>query len=82
MLSFLNFSVSAQNSILIKNINIWDGTSAQLTNNGSVLIEDNLIVNIARKVVAPEGTIIIDGKRKTLIPGLSDVRVHLALTMG
>jgi imidazolonepropionase-like amidohydrolase len=67
---------------LIKNINIWDGTSAQLTNNGSVLIEDNLIVNIARKVDASEGTIIIDGKRNTLIPGLSDVHVHLALTMG
>jgi imidazolonepropionase-like amidohydrolase len=67
---------------LIKNINIWDGTSAQLTNNGSVLIEDNLIVNIARKVDASEGTIIIDGKRNTLIPALSDVRVHLALTMG
>ena len=81
-LSFLNFNVSAQNSILIKNINIWDGTSTQLTNNVNVLIEDNLIVNIARQIDAPKGATIIDGKRNTLIPGLSDVHVHLALTMG
>jgi imidazolonepropionase-like amidohydrolase len=81
-LSFLNSNVSAQNSILIKNINIWDGTSTQLTNNVNVLIEDNLIVNIARQIDAPKGATIIDGKRNTLIPGLSDVHVHLALTMG
>ncbi len=72
----------AQESILIKNVNVWNGTSTQLTKNSDVLIEGNLITKVARDIVPSNETTIIDGGGKTLIPGLSDVHVHLALTMG
>lgn len=80
--AFFHYGSTAQNSILIKDVNVWDGTSGQLENNVSVLIEQNLIKQVAKSIEAPKGTLIIDGSGKTLIPGLSDAHVHLALTMG
>lgn len=82
VVAFLNFNVTSQNITLIKNVNVWDGTSSQLNKGVSVLIEKNLIVTVAKDIDAPKGATIIDGKGKTLIPGLSDAHVHLALTMG
>ena len=75
-------SAIAQNHILIKNVNVWDGTSVQLNENMDVLIQNNLILEVAKDINAPEGATIIEGDNKTLIPGLSDMHVHLALTMG
>lgn len=84
LLLFTCFSIglTAQNTILIKNANVWDGTSNTLDKNVSVLIEQNLIKQVAKNIAEPEGAQVIDGSGKTLIPGLSDVHVHLALTMG
>ncbi|MFT5890579.1 MAG: imidazolonepropionase-like amidohydrolase [Dokdonia sp.] len=81
-LSISQLSVHAQNTILIKNVNVWDGTSADLHKNVDVLIQENLIIDVAKNITIPKGATIIDGTGKTLIPGLSDVHVHLALTMG
>ena len=78
----LGTSISAQDTILIKNVNVWDGTSDKLKENHSVLIIGNLIEDVAKKIDVPENTTIIDGKGKTLIPGLSDAHVHLAMTLG
>jgi imidazolonepropionase-like amidohydrolase len=80
--ALFHLGIFAQNSILIKNANVWDGTSNQLSNNMNVLIENNLIKQITKKIEAPPGATIVDGSGKTLIPGLSDAHVHLALTMG
>jgi imidazolonepropionase-like amidohydrolase len=71
----------AQNNILIKNVNIWDGTSNSLNTNFNVLIEDNLIKEVAKNISEPNGAIVIDGHGNTLIPGLSDAHVHLSATM-
>ncbi|MCJ7468194.1 MAG: amidohydrolase family protein [Maribacter sp.] len=76
------FGLTAQSSILIKNANVWDGTSNQLNISMSVLIEKNLIAQVAKNIPAPEGALVIDGSGKTLIPGLSDAHVHLASTLG
>ncbi len=81
-LSVSSLSIHAQSAILIKNINVWDGTSTDLHTNIDVLIEDNLIIDVAKNIKTPKGASIIDGSGKTLIPGLSDAHVHLALTMG
>ena len=83
ILAFTLFSclLSAQSSILIKNVNVWDGTSNQLKNNYSVLVEDNLIRSVERNIPEPNGALIINGVGKTLIPGLSDAHVHLQTTM-
>lgn len=76
------FLSTAQSSTLIQNVSVWDGNSETLTPNLNVLITDNLIVDVAKKISAPEGAIIIDGNGNTLIPGLSDMHVHIATTMG
>jgi len=81
-IAFFSANISAQNTIVIENVNVWDGTSTKLKNDVSVLIEDNLIANVSKSIKAPQDATIIDGKGKTLIPGLSDAHVHLALTMG
>ena len=78
---FFSLGLSAQNSTLIKNVSVWDGTSDTLEKNMNVLIEDNLIKLVSKKISEPQGTTIIDAGGKTLIPGLSDVHVHLSANM-
>jgi imidazolonepropionase-like amidohydrolase len=67
---------------LIKNVNVWDGTSDKLKKGFSVLVENNLIKQVGKNISAPDNARIIDGGGKTLIPGLSDAHVHLSATMG
>ncbi len=82
LLIFFNSSLFAQSNTLIKNVHVWDGTSNQLNKNMDVLIEGNRIKKVAKNILEPNSALVIDGSGKTLIPGLSDVHVHLALTMG
>jgi len=76
----MSFSLRAQNIILIKNINVWDGTSNELKNDFNVLIHDNLIISVNKNLSVPDSALINDGKGGTLVPGLSDAHVHLSLT--
>ncbi|MEM7146938.1 MAG: amidohydrolase family protein [Verrucomicrobiota bacterium] len=64
--------------ILIENVNIFDGKTDGLTP-GAVLIEDNLIVEVGEGLDAPEGARVIDGKERTLMPGLIDGHAHLMI---
>lgn len=73
-------SANAQ-TILITNVNVWDGTSDKLKS-ADVLIEKNLITQVKANIKAPEGATIIDGKGGTLIPGLIDMHSHLATSEG
>ncbi|PIB38279.1 metal-dependent hydrolase family protein [Maribacter sp. 4G9] len=78
----IGIAVYSQHNILIKNVNVWDGTSDKLDKNLSVLIKDNLIIKVGKSISEPNGATVIDGAGKTLIPGLSDAHVHLSATMG
>lgn len=80
--SLFSLLLVAQNSILIKNVNVWDGIGEDLKMNYDVLVVDNLIEEVEKNITSEKGTIIIDGMGKTLIPGLSDAHVHLAMTLG
>jgi imidazolonepropionase-like amidohydrolase len=64
--------------ILIQNVKIFDGVNDKLTP-GHVLIENNLIKQVGAIQTAPKGTKVIDGGGRTLMPGLMDAHVHLAL---
>ena len=64
--------------ILIQNVRIFDGVNDKLTP-GHVLIENNLIKQVGAIQTAPKGTKVIDGGGRTLMPGLMDAHVHLAL---
>lgn len=69
------------NKVVFENVNIFDGKSEQLVLNQNVLIEGNKIVSISPAPIARTSSmVIIDGKGKTLMPGLIDVHVHMIFT--
>lgn len=72
-------AVKAQSTttILIKNANVFDGTSDKLQMGQSVLIEGNQIKKIAPTIDAPEGATVIDAEGNTLTPGFIDIHTHL-----
>lgn len=63
---------------LISNVKIFDGKTNKLTP-GSVLIEDNLIKEVGAGIKSPEGATEIDGKGRTLMPGLIDGHAHVMI---
>ena len=65
-------------STLISNVNIFDGRSEKLTA-GSVLIEGNLIKAVGKDLKAPDGADTIDGKGRTLMPGMIDGHAHVMI---
>ncbi len=89
-LLFCTVSVQAiygqQKQILIENVKLIDYSSQMLTPSKYVLINGNTIQTISDLPINTRGNdlIKIDGKGKTLMPGLIDAHVHLvfgALTM-
>jgi imidazolonepropionase-like amidohydrolase len=70
----------AQEHILIHHVNVWDGTSDHLNKDYQVLVEDNLILAVGKNLDVPTGARRIDGKGKTLIPGMSDAHTHITYT--
>jgi len=68
--------------VLITNANVWDGTSDGLQNGMSVLVEGNLVTQIASSIRAPSDATVIDAGGRTLIPGLIDMHSHLSIMEG
>ncbi len=69
----------AQNGTLtIANVTLIDGTGAAARERVTILIRDGLIAGVmdADKAVVPDGTRLIDGTGKFVIPGLADMHVH------
>ena len=90
IVSFILFSTSytfAQTKqILIENVRVLDHKTASLTIPMNVLISDQKIEKISSASISTKGqeVVKINGKGKTLMPGLIDVHVHMvfgALTM-
>ena len=63
---------------LIKNVKIFDGVNDRLKP-GHVLIENNLIKQVGDIKTLPEGVKVIDGKGKTLMPGMHDQHMHMSM---
>lgn len=68
---------SEPSQILFANVNIFNGTDGELIG-ADVLVEGNLIKEIGQNLQA-SGATIVDGGGRTLMPGLMDAHVHLAL---
>ncbi len=61
---------------LIRDVNLFDSRKAQIVPHQSVLIRGNRIEKVGTKISAKEAEV-IDGRGKTLLPGLWDMHVHL-----
>jgi imidazolonepropionase-like amidohydrolase len=67
---------------LITNVNLWNGTADAAQPGMSVLVENNIVTQVASSINAPRGATVIDGGGRTLIPGLIDMHSHLAIHEG
>jgi imidazolonepropionase-like amidohydrolase len=67
---------------LFTNVNIFNGTENKLYENHSVLVEGNIIKTISAGAITPNaGATMIDGRGRTLMPGLIESHVHLNLQL-
>ena len=71
----------APRRILFTNVNVFDGYAETLQNGMSVLVEGNLIKEVSSSDISAPGATVIDGGRRTLMPGMVDLHSHL-LTSG
>lgn len=63
-------------SVLFKNVRVFDGVSDKLSAATNVLVEGNQIKSIGSDSAAPQGSTVIDGNGRTLMPGLIDNHWH------
>ncbi len=69
--------ISAQQikSIVFQDVRVFDGIKIVPTT--SVVVQDGIITSIDQEADLPEGAMLIDGRGKTLLPGLIDAHVHI-----
>lgn len=86
---FLAFGVlpaSAQSDaprpVLFTNVNIFNGIDGELMENGSVLVEGNLIKTVSAEAIDAPDAFMVDGEGRTLMPGLIDMHSHMCIRNG
>lgn len=67
----------ATSRVLITNVDVFDGEHESLMKNASVLVEGNLITKVSTEALSADGAVVIDGKGRTLMPGLIDAHWHV-----
>src|SRR6185436_9771562 len=72
------FQQSQAQQLLIKNTNVIDVEKKKILTGQTVLVTDGKItaVDKDRTYKLPEGTTIIDGEGKYLVPGFTDAHIH------
>lgn len=68
----------AQDTLLVTNVQIFNGTSPRLQS-GNVLVVGDRIVQVGADITASPGTRVLDGGGRTLMPGLIDAHTHITL---
>lgn len=63
-------------AVLFRGVRVFDGTSERLTAETSVLVVGNKISRIGGDIAAPTNATVIDGRGRTLMPGLIDNHWH------
>jgi hypothetical protein len=63
--------------IAIINARIITMKGDEVIENGTIVIENNKIIAVGAKVSVPSDAKVIDGKGKTIMPGIIDVHAHL-----
>ncbi len=68
--------VRAQTAFVVQDVRVFDGE--RVTEHQTVLIQDGKIARIGRAgLAAPPGATVVDGRGRTLIPGMIDAHVHV-----
>jgi len=75
----LSASAQSDGPILFTNVDVFDGETLELKEDMNVVVTDNLITQVTSDDVAVAGGQVIDGQGYTLMPGLSDTHVHIAM---
>ncbi|HEU4670045.1 MAG TPA: amidohydrolase family protein [Dyella sp.] len=63
--------------IAIEHVRVIDGTGAPAREDQSVLLRDGRIVAVGAEVDVPTGATVIDGRGKSLVPGLVGMHDHM-----
>ena len=70
-------AASAPTALLIRDVRVFDGVGPTLSAPTDVLVRGNAIDRISSGLDAPSGARVVDGRGRTLMPGLIDVHVHM-----
>jgi imidazolonepropionase-like amidohydrolase len=72
-------AVEAKAPVLFDNVRLFDADNGQFLENRAVLVQDGKIAAIeaAGRLMRPDGARIIDGRGKTLVPGIWDSHMHI-----
>ena len=66
---------------LFINVHVFDGINSKLSNTTNVLVKGNKIAKISSSAIdTTPDTKVIDGKGRTLMPGLIDMHAHMIFT--
>jgi imidazolonepropionase-like amidohydrolase len=78
LLSILLSPLTQADSLVIQRVTVIDATGTPAQHDMTVVIEQDQIVAVGpwKKVTAPAGSQIVNGRGKFLIPGLWDMHVH------
>lgn len=77
LLFFLSFLLRpAKSQLLIRNVSIVDVEHKKILTPQDVLVSNGIITAISKNIKGPEGSPVIDGSGKWLMPGLVDAHVH------
>jgi len=68
--------------VLFTNVNIFNGVDRALMENGSVLVEGNLIKTVSADSIDAPDAYMVDGEGRTLMPGLIDMHSHMCIRNG
>ena len=67
-------AAAPSNRFAIRDVRVFDGEN--VIERATVVVNDGVIAEVAAKAAIPAGIEIIDGKGKTLLPGLIDAHTH------
>ncbi len=65
--------------VLFENVDVFDSRNAALIEGAHVLVEGNLVSEVSKEPIEPNGALVLDGEGRTLIPGLIDGHNHITL---